>query len=336
MRALLLDYSERKLVERDTVAPGAPAAHEARFRVRETGICGTDRTLARFSIGRPPAGESKLILGHEALGEVEAVGSGVSGFAPGDLVVPMVRRPCGECSCCGRGRWDLCLTGRYVERGIVGAHGYFCDVAIDEARFLVPVPAALADLAVLVEPMSVVEKAVEAGLGAHEDTPRTAIVLGAGPIGLLAALVLQSRGLAVTLVSLESETNPRAALARQAGIEYRRQASGPADLVIEAAGAPEAGFQAVRLLAPCGVAVILGAMDGTGTFPFHGLILGNRKVIGAVNAPRESFEAAVTDLQRLDRRVLSQLIERRSRREVFESLGPNPPQAVKLVHVLDA
>lgn len=336
MRALVLDYSLSKLAEREVMAPPDPVGHEVRFRVLEAGICGTDRALSRFDIGYPPHGESTLVLGHEALGEVERAGS-ASGFTAGDYVVPMVRRPCpGPCPRCARGRWDLCATGQYTERGIMGAHGYFADFAIDDARYLIRVPAAIRGVAVLVEPMSVVEKAIGAALRAHEEEPRTAIVIGCGPIGLLAALALKARNLDVTVTSLEEETNPRAAVARQAGLEYTRQSPPPADLVFEATGAPEAGFQAVRLLAPCGVAVILGAMNGAGTFPFRDLILGNRKVIGAVNAPRQSFEDAIRDLQRMDRRVLSSLIERRPRGEVFASLSANPPQAVKLVHVLDA
>lgn len=336
MFALTLDYDTRLVSMRETPMPRIEREDEVRFRVREVGLCGSDRLLASFAKGRPPEGESRLILGHEALGVVESVGPQVKGMAPGDWVAPVIRRRCpGPCASCDRGRSDLCLTGLYTERGLHGAHGYFCDFAVDSEHHLVRVPADLAGSAVLLEPLSVVEKAIDAALRAHDGKPETAVILGAGSIGLLTAFALIARGIRVTVKSLEPASSPRVALLRQAGAEYVTTAPPQADLVFEASGANESAFEAVRLLAPCGVALILGAMNSTGDFPFRDLILGNRKVIGIVNSSRQSFEAAIDDLRRFDPRVVAGLIERRPRWEAVESLNSAPPQAVKLVHTLE-
>lgn len=339
MFALTLDFGRHTLSPCEAPEPTIEHDDDVLFAVREVGICGTDRALARFAMGRPPDGEDGLILGHEALGQVESVGRAVRDLSPGDFVAPMIRRPCcGPCTSCDRGRSDLCLTGWYTERGIHGAHGYFSEYAVDSARYLIRIPPEMSAFAVLMEPLSVVEKAVETALRACEGAPRNAVILGAGAIGILTALALLARGIAVTVKSLEAETDPRVSLLKQAGADYVRGNPPQADLVFEATGAAEAGFEAVRLLAPCGVAVILGAMNGYGDLPFHDLVVGNRKIIGVVNAPRLSFEAAAEDLRRFGRMALDALIERRPRAEVVDSLFSLPSsgasQAVKLVHTL--
>ena len=141
MRALRLDFAERRLTVADHPEPAPPGATEVWLRLLEGGVCGTDRGVAEFEFGCPPAGESGLILGHEAVGVVEQTGANVTALRPGDLVVPMVRRNCAPgCAMCRRGRRDNCLTGEYVERGIFGLHGYLCEYAVDDADDLVPVP----------------------------------------------------------------------------------------------------------------------------------------------------------------------------------------------------
>ena len=138
MRAVALDYEAHRLVERGVGEPRVAGPREVLFRVHQAGVCGTDRDLARFRFGYPPEGEACMILGHEALGQVVETGSGVTELAPGDWVVPMIRRACSPpCASCASGRRDLCLTDGYRERGIFGAHGYFCDWAVDDAEDLV-------------------------------------------------------------------------------------------------------------------------------------------------------------------------------------------------------
>ncbi len=338
MRSVALDYDVRRLVRRQAPEPRAIGPREALFRVRQAGVCGTDRDLARFRYGYPPEGESYLILGHEALGQVVETGSEAGGLARGDWVVPMIRRACAPaCASCARGRRDLCLTDGYLERGIFGAHGYFCDWAVDDAADLIKVPPDLAGHAVLIEPMSVVEKAVDSALRVHIGEPATALVLGAGPIGVLAALALQLRGFEVALASMEARDHPRARLLERAGVRYFPVGGGPAppaDIVIEAAGAPEAALAALKSLAPLGVAVVLGALEAPAGLPLIDLISGNRTIIGSVNAAPESFAAAVRDLARLDGEVLDAMVRRTDFEDFEESILGSPAEAVKVVHIV--
>src|SRR3954453_7461413 len=141
-------------IPRDVPGPG-----EVLVRVRQVGICGTDRELIHGSFGTAPAGAASLVLGHEMLGRVEAVGQEVFDFTPGQLVTATVRRPDG-CPACEAGQPDMCQWLGYTERGIVGQHGFMSETIVDDSRWLIRVPRELEPIAVLVEPLSVVEKAV--------------------------------------------------------------------------------------------------------------------------------------------------------------------------------
>lgn len=337
MRAVALDFEQRRLTEREVPSPAITRDDQVLFRLEEVGVCGTDRELAAFHIGYPPPGESHLVIGHEAVGRVEQVGAAVKSFRPGDWVVPMIRRGCvPPCRSCARRRSDLCTTGAYGDRGIMGMHGYFCELAVDSERDLVGVPPLLAEFAVLAEPLSVVEKAIRTAAGFREEPAETALVLGAGPVGLLAALALRLRELDVRLHSLEPPDHPRAKLAERIGAEY----IGPgrdlprADLVVEATGAPQAGFAAIRSLAPLGVCALLGARDGDGRLPFRDLVLGNRVVFGSVNASRHSFALAIEDLRRSDPDVLRSFIERRPFADFSRGIADSSTGTAKITHVI--
>jgi threonine dehydrogenase-like Zn-dependent dehydrogenase len=336
MRAAGLDFESRALAARSVAEPSISAPDQVLLRVRQVGVCGTDRELAAFRFGCPPPGESFLTLGHEALAEVAEVGRGVRRLRRGDWVVPFVRRPCRPpCPSCARGRRDLCVSGGYTERGIFGAHGYFSEFAVDSESDLVRTPAALADCAVLTEPLSVAEKAIETALRLHEPGPRTALVLGAGPIGMLAALVLRLRGLETAVHSLEPENHPRAKLLARAGVRWLASLSGVrADIVIEATGSAEAAFAGLRALGPLGVCGILSAPNAAGEVPFIDLLRHNQAVFGSVNASPQAFARAVEDLERLDRAVLSAMLHRVRFEDFRETISGPPAQAVKVVHEL--
>lgn len=336
MRAVVLDYASRELALRQMPEPELHSPSEVLLRIHEVGVCGTDRELALFRLGFPPPGQQRLVIGHEALGQVVAVGPAVTRLRPGDWVVPMVRRPCRPpCPSCARGRRDLCVSPGMRERGIFGLDGYFADYAVDEEEDLVPVPASLVERAVLIEPLSVVEKAVTRALRLHEPGASTALVLGAGPIGMLAALVLGRRGLSVAVHSLEPPDHPRAVLLGEAGIEYLPElGSREADIVIEATGSASSAVAGIEHLAPLGVAVILGAPDAESEFPFRRLIVGNRCVIGSVNASPEAFASAVDDLAAFDGALVDRLIARTPLARFHENILGPPAAAPKLVHVL--
>ncbi len=335
MRAIGLDYERRQLVETRIPVPQRRNPDNVLFRIYEVGVCGTDRELAAFQLGYPPAGESFLVLGHEALGRVEETGAAVRGLQPGDWVAPMIRRACSPpCPSCARGRRDLCLSGRAPERGIFGWHGYFTEWAVDRAEDLIVVPPELVECAVLIEPLSVVEKAVERALRLAEAPPSTALVLGAGAIGLLAGLSLLHRGLRVWLHSLESPDHPRARLAESAGLAYLARPEQKADIIVEATGSAEAAFTALQWLAPAGVCALLGAPNAAGLFPFLDLIVRNQVVFGSVNASPQSFQSAVEDLKRFDRRLLRAMIHRVPAGAFRQTIPDPSPRAPKTVHVL--
>jgi threonine dehydrogenase-like Zn-dependent dehydrogenase len=336
MRAIVLDYERRALEDRDVPAPDHVAAGEVLFRVEEAGVCGTDRELASFRFGYPPQGEPYLILGHEAAGTVVSIGSEVKGIVPGDLVAPMIRRGCAPpCACCARRRADLCLTGRYRERGLFGLHGYLTAMAVDCQEDLAVVPRALASLAVLAEPLSVVEKAVSTAIRLRQEPARNALILGAGPIGLLAAMVLRLRGLEVALYSLEAADHPRARLAEQAGAQYLTTLSGfQADIVLEATGSTQAAFSAIACLGPLGVGALLGAGSGAGNLSFLDLVVNNQVVFGSVNAGPDDFRAAVGDLGRFDPLAAGKLIHRVPFSQYRETITGPISGTVKWVHVL--
>jgi len=303
--------------------------------VHEVGVCGTDRELAAFHLGEAPKGESHLVLGHEALGQVKETGAGVQGLNRGDWVVPTVRRACKPaCDSCARGRRDLCVTGDFKERGIYRLHGYFTEEGVDAEEDLVRVPLKIIDFAILVEPLSSVEKAIARALDVHEGEPRTAAVLGLGPIGMLAAMALKARGYAVRVHSLEAADHPRAAILKLMDIPYHASIDGAADLVFEATGSADAALHALGQMPPLGVMMVLGAKDTEGPVPLLRMIMNNQTVIGTVNAGPESFRAAVEDLARFDRRAAAALISRARFTDLPRSLTGQATAAAKLVHVL--
>ncbi len=162
MRALAVNPSKKSLEVIDTGEPEIIAPSEVKLKMLEAGVCGTDKEICAFDYGTPPAGSEFLILGHESLGEIVEVGKSVTRVKKGDLVVPSVRRPCGhpDCTACAAGRQDFCYSGDFTERGIKGRHGYMTSLVVDDERFMNVVPRELRDVAILVEPLTIAEKAL--------------------------------------------------------------------------------------------------------------------------------------------------------------------------------
>ena len=286
-------------------------------RVRQVGICGTDRELVETAFGTAPAGTDELVLGHELLGEVAAVGAGVSGWEIGDLVTTPVRRPC-DCAPCRAGQPDFCAGLRYTEYGIAGRHGFLTEAFVEAPEWLVRVPDALEATGILTEPLSVAEKAVQQTelIQRRIDgwRPATALVLGAGPIGLLASLLLRSRGARVTTVARRPAPNAPAAILEAAGAAYAatQEASlaeiagglPPIDLIVEATGSAPLVFEAAEVLGNNGVLVLLSVTGGDAAIPVQaarlnrGFVLGNKVMVGCVNSAKEHFQLAVNDLER--------------------------------------
>ena len=355
---------EVTLVAQDPPAVSAP--FDVQVRILDVGVCGTDREICTFEYGTPPSGSPHLVIGHESLGEVTAVGSGVTRVRVGDLVVPMVRRPCphAHCTPCRAGRQDFCITGDFAERGIKGLHGYMTESIVDDERYMNVVPPALRDVAVLVEPLTIAEKALlqidqvqqrlpwacEVTPGAMRQTCHTAVVLGAGPVGLLGAMALVLRGFDTTVYSRETVPNPKSTFADAIGAHYVSAEStsidqlvekvGNIDLVYEATGASTAAFGLLRVLGTNGVFVFTGVPGRKAPIELdtdtimRNLVLKNQVVFGTVNAGRDAFEAAIRDLGQFATRwpaAVRSLITGRFPVDAYLDLLLGKPQGIKNV-----
>jgi threonine dehydrogenase-like Zn-dependent dehydrogenase len=287
------------------------------------GVCGTDREIVAGTYGWPPPGRERLVLGHESLGRVlEAPAD--SGLARGDLGVGIVRRPDPvPCPNCAAGEWDMCRNGRYTERGIKELDGYCSERYRIEPRFAVKVAPRLGHLGVLLEPASVLAKAWE-----HVERigrralwqPRRALVTGAGPIGLLAALLGRQRGLEVDVLDRVTE-GPKPGLVRDLGAAYHtggaRELARQADVSIECTGVGQLVFDLVTNTPPDCIVCLMGLSSGGRPIPIDvaavnkTLVLENDVVFGSVNANRRHYEAAAAALARADLGWLGRLVNRR-------------------------
>ena len=328
MKAVAVFPDRREVRIIDEAEPRITTPTQARMRVLDVGVCGTDREICAFEYGTPPAGLAHLVIGHESLSRVEEVGPGVTRVRPGDLVVTMVRRPCphGSCGACPQDRQDFCFTGDFAERGIKGRHGFMTEQIVEDEKYLVPVPQALREVGVLVEPLTIAEKALLQLWDVQERLPwscphrpgrehghcRRALVLGAGPVGLLGAMALRAREFETIVYAREKLPNPKAEIAARIGATYvssedvppdrLEERCGAIDVVYEAAGASKVAFEVMGEMGANSVFVFTGVPGRKGPVPvdtdllMRNLVLKNQIVYGTVNAGRGAFEAAVVDV----------------------------------------
>jgi threonine dehydrogenase-like Zn-dependent dehydrogenase len=287
------------------------------------------------------------VLGHESFGQVEdAAGSGPQA---GDYVVATVRRGCDRCDHCRAGMSDFCDTGGFVERGILGMDGFLAEWYVEDPAYLVRVPPELRQIGVLLEPLSVVEKALQQAFAAQIRVPGRpvadldpwragpsswragrALVLGAGPIGMLSALALRLAGVDdVTIVERTRRPN-KAALIERAGATYRPTGGGHLaellpgerfDLILEATGASSAVVDALPLLAANGVVCLTGIFAAGQPAEslalndlFREMVYRNQAIVTSVNSNRSYFERGVETMARFEARwpgLLGDLITRR-------------------------
>ncbi len=289
--------------------PPKPRPSEALLRVLKLGIDGTDLEINQGLYGEPPAGSDFLVAGHESLATVEEIPEEVDGIEEGDLVVPTVRRPDG-CINCQSGESDMCLTGGYKEHGIKGLHGFASEFTVSDYNFLVKVPGELVDVAVLLEPLSVAEKAVFQAFKIQERmvwSPGRALVLGAGPLGLLTALLLRLRGMEVSAVATRPRDSLKARVLGQIGGVYVNSEEQPIaglgkfDLILEETGVASLALDALGLLKANGVMCLLGIYGSRQAYQDIGhvytdLVLGNKILLGSVNANRRYFVQGLEDM----------------------------------------
>lgn len=331
MKAIVVRPGEKDSIHmRDMPDPQMSDDHVA-VKMLRVGLCGTDAEINHGLYGKPPDGEEFLILGHENLGIVVDVGKNVTGWQAGDLVVSTVRRPCGQCANCDAGENDCCISGQYTERGIMRRHGFMAEYYTELPEYLNRLPKEVEPFAVLLEPMSVVEKGIDhAFLLQRRLTawkPRMAMVLGGGPVGLLGAAALRARGLRTIVVGREPASDLRAQIVTALGAEYVSvekstildlpQQVGRPDLVLEATGSARVVFDAMEILAPNGVLCLLSVTGGAAVNeePIERinqlLVLGNQVVFGSVNANPRHFAKGAEDFVTIERNwpgVMSRLL----------------------------
>lgn len=307
------------------------------------GICGTDVEILSGAYGWPPPGRERLVLGHESLGRVAEAPKG-GPVAEGDLVVGIVRRPDPvPCPNCAVGEWDFCRNGKYTERGIKEHDGYCSERYRITPDYVVKVDPALGILGVLLEPTSVVAKAWEQveriGERAHWE-PHTAVVTGAGPIGLLAALLGVQRGLEVHVIDQMTE-GKKPDLVRSLGARYHTgpiaDACDSPDVVIECTGVSALVLDAMEHVGPGGVVCLTGVSSGGRTISVdegalnRTMVLANEAVVGSVNANRRHYEAGADALARADRGWLEQLVSRKVPLDRWQEALDRKPDDVKVV-----
>jgi threonine dehydrogenase-like Zn-dependent dehydrogenase len=287
--------------------------------VIRVGVDGTDREIIEALFGTAPDGDDFLVIGHESFGRVAEIGPNVpTDLTPGTYVVATVRRP-GRSTYDRIGLMDM-TTDEPRERGINRLHGFLAEAYVEEPDFLVPLPDSLEAVGVLLEPLSIVEKAIRQAVEIQRRMkvwkPARATVIGAGSIGLLAALALRLRGVEVAVYSRRPAPYRNSELLAGIGGRYfstaetslaqLAESAGPFDLILDASGSSPLALGAAEILATNGVLILISVTSGDRTAELptdrinQGFVLGNKVMVGTVNAHRDDFVAGVEDMLRAE------------------------------------
>lgn len=346
MKALTVEPMRSGSVRVEEVEPPVPGEDELLVDGLALGVCGTDREIVDGDYGAAPPGAERLVLGHESLGRVRSAPPD-SGFAAGDLVVGVVRRPDPlPCGPCGHGEFDMCRNGGFTERGIKRLDGFGAQQWTVEADYAVALAPELERVGVLMEPTTVVAKAWEQieriGSRAWFD-PGTVLVTGAGPIGLLAALLGVQRGLDVHVLD-RAEDGVKPELVAALGASYHTgtvadlAARVPLDVIVETTGANPVILDAMEHNAADGIVCFVGLSSATGTVRIDSDLMGRRLVLendvlfGSVNANLRHYEQAARALEKADHSWLEGMITRRvPLADAAEVFAAPAPDQVKIV-----
>lgn len=318
MKAVAVYPGKREVKLIDVREPGRLAPNQVKLRMLEVGVCGTDKEICAWVYGSPPEGSDHFVLGHESLGEVMELGPGVEDLRTGDLVVSTVRLPCTDADCvpCRAGQYDFCSTGHYREHGIMYLDGFMTEQVVEERHNLHLLPRELRDVGVLIEPLTIAEKALlEVNVIQQRmpwSGPHRALVLGSGPVGLLGAMLLVNAGYDTYIYSRSPKPNAKAALGEAVGAKYISSEQTPVeqmaeqvgniDVVYEAVGASKFAFEVLPYLGANGIFVFTGVPRGEKPMEIdterimYNLVLKNQVMLGTVNAGPEAFDNAVRDL----------------------------------------
>jgi threonine dehydrogenase-like Zn-dependent dehydrogenase len=352
LKAIIVTPSVAQSVRVEEVSNPIISNGEILLDVQRVGVCGTDRDIIAGFYGESPKGSDFLVLGHESLSRVADFGKNVDGFKRGELVVPTVRRKCPEnCLNCRNQESDMCLTGHYLEHGIKGLNGFASEVAVSDADFVVKLPESLEDVGVLLEPATIVEKGIVQTFLLQQSrmkwAPGKALVLGAGPVGLLATALLRLRELDVSTVATRPSDSLKAKLVEETGAEYVNVTETPLksmedqfDIVLEVTGNPSVALEAQKLIAANGVTCYLGiyraqeSSEDVGKL-FTDVVLGNRVLFGSVNANKTYFEKGVLDFLKIQKEwngFLERIITRKAKIEDLEkAYSPESEEEIKTI-----
>jgi threonine dehydrogenase-like Zn-dependent dehydrogenase len=333
MKAIIFDPGRKDLKMAERPEPRVTRPDEVKLRMMKVGVCGTDRERIAEGKATPPRGLKDIVIGHENMGMVVEAGSSVTSVKAGDLAAFTIRRGCGECTPCNIGRPDMCRTGNYMDRGLSGIDGFNAEYAVDREEYVVKVPEGLGPVGVLLEPMSVVEKAIGesmrlqfARLPDALSSPdwlygKKALVAGIGNIGLLAALALRLRGAEVYGLDIVDSSSVRVKWllgiggyyidGRSVKPEKVDEVIGPIDMVVEAAGVPGLEFGLFDTLARDGIYVVAGIpseevhggkVTVNGAELMSRLVRMNLLVFGSVSSAAGHFRTAIDDFIRAEYR----------------------------------
>jgi threonine dehydrogenase-like Zn-dependent dehydrogenase len=350
---------------------------EVMVRVKEVGLDGTDFNMIRHKLQDIAESRDEMAMGHEMIGQVEAVGTAVKSLAPGDLVTMTVRRGCGKCHPCLHNQSDMCRTGEYTERGIHKLDGYLARFSVDREQYIVRVPPELAGLAVLTEPLSICEKAIDQIRIIQSRLPWTcphpehtfasdtwgvclnALVVGAGPLGLLATALLRLNGVQTWTSDIVPEDSIKIHLVKQMGASYLDSRGktakelvdicsleGDLDIILDASGAAATALELISYMSRSSIYVMTG-------IPREGLLINldagqivrqmvrnNQVVVGSVNSNRSHFEMALGDIGKINDRfdgLLTEMVTHRYRLEDFQrAFDSADPRHIKTVIEVEA
>jgi threonine dehydrogenase-like Zn-dependent dehydrogenase len=346
-------------------------------KVKRVGLDGTDYGMVRHNVQDMAEGRAQMVMGHEMVGVVEAAGSAVEGLAPGDPVTMTVRRGCGQCHPCHHNQSDMCMTGLYVERGIHKVDGFLTEYAVDQEQYVVKVPAELGELAVFTEPVSIAEKAIEQVRIIQARLPWTcphpdhsfasddwgvclnALVLGAGPLGLLATALLRLHGVSTWAADVVPEDSVKAHLVKHMGATYidssgksagdlvaQCQLGGNLHIIIEASGAAETALQLIGHMSRSSIYVMTGIpredllTQVDAAHIVREMVRKNQVIVGSVNSNRSHFEMALRDIGKIDSRfdgMLKEMITHRFRLDEFgQAFGERDAKHIKTVIEMDS
>ncbi len=295
-------------------------ATQVLVKTERVGIDGTDIEINQGAYGEAPDSERNLVLGHEAVGRISAVGADVRDMSVDDLVVPTVRRDCPDCPACHSGASDNCSSGDYQERGIKKAHGYLSEFFKEAPENLVKLPGELEAVGPLIEPMSVAQKAVGQSFeiqSRQKWAPKTVLVLGAGALGLMLTLVVRSKGYETFTYDLSGAQSPKAKIVEKVGghfidakefaLEEFPKEHGRPDLIFEATGKSRIAFSAMNIINQDGAVCLLSVSGHNQATKIclsclnNHIVLGNRVIFGSVSSNKHHFQEAIQTAKYVDK-----------------------------------